>query len=232
MKLLLLNEVLPDRDAQIILRAAREHVPKCEAQWDSMFESIELQNWLDPKVAYVQKGDEVPIYITERNAIAGDAGYHDWDSINKVPYAYVSPKNSHFTFGKIHYPIIVKAHMVGLLFIKQRIFGKLAIQSQGLITAALHEIFELIADPELNRGSGNYKNTTKDSKGRSWMIENCDPIARNFTRWTDPVTLIDCVIPDFLGPDFYTLGKPGAFTMGRGGYAWEVKQNGTKSKIL
>ena len=173
MKLVLVNEVLPDHDAQIILRAAQEHVPKCEAQWDQMFASIELQNWLDPKVPYIQKPDETPIYLTERKAIRGDAGYHDWDSVNKVPFAYVSLKNSHYTFGKFHYPLVVKAHRVGLLFIKQRIFGKFAIQSQGLITAALHEIFELIGDPELNRGSGDYKNTTKDSKGRSWMIENC-----------------------------------------------------------
>lgn len=246
MKLVVVNEILPDKDAQVFLRLAQANVPTCEKAWGKMFDSYELQTFLDPAKPYVLKADETPIFLTERKSVRGVAGHHDVEVLpdgTKIPTAYISLTNSRSVYGKFHYPTVVAAHKVGTLLIPQRTFGKFAIWAQGMTSAFLHEIYEIVGNPLLLNSSGKppYPNTTLDSKGRSWFIENADH-ERTQHSVKDPVTAQDCTIPNFVHPNFYKLGattdldefgvvsRP--FMLGKNGYAWQVKPDGTMAKIL
>lgn len=43
MKLVIVNELLPPKDAETFLRLAKLKVPTCEAQWGKMFDSYEVR---------------------------------------------------------------------------------------------------------------------------------------------------------------------------------------------
>lgn len=110
MKLIIVNELLPDRDAQTFLRLAQANVPKCEAAWGKMFDSYEVQTFLDPAKPYILKVGETPIFLTERKVYKGAAGHHDVERLadgTKIPTAYISLKESRSIYGKFHYPTVV-----------------------------------------------------------------------------------------------------------------------------
>ncbi len=237
MKLIIVNEVLPPKDAEVFLRLAQEWVPKCQAPitgWDNYFTDISLVNDLGAVKTYVEKSGESPFYLTERKAIKGDAGYHDWNANLQIPYAYCSLANSRFMFGKFHYPLITLAHKVGTLFFPTRTAGKFSILSQGLATAFIHEVFETIGNSQLKNISGQVAGTTLDAKGNALFMENADAVARTLIRWTDPVTKQDVAVTDFLYKAWFdkdATGKqldyanvckvPGQ--VARGGYLFAVK---------
>lgn len=244
MKLVVVNEILPDKDAQSFLRLAKLKVPDCELQWGKMFDSYEVQTFLDPKVPYVLKAGETPIFLTERKSIRGVAGHHDVEKLadgTKIPTAYISLKESRSIYGKFHYPTVVAAHKLGSILIPQRIFGKFAIWAQGMSAAFLHEIYEIVANPMLDKGSGHVEGTTLDAKGRSWFMEIADH-DRTLQVWKDPVTGQDVTFGNFVWKGFYQFGYSGrrdqfnvlasSFMLGKDGYANELKPNGTTAKIL
>lgn len=235
MKLIIVNEVLPPKDPEVFLRLAQEWVPKCqskEAGWDVLYDDYQLVQDLGATKTYVEKSGEAPFYLTERNAIKGDAGYHNWNDTLRIPYAYCSLKNSRFTWGKFHYPLVVLAHKVGTLLFPTRSFGKFSILSQGLATAFIHEVFETISNPQLKNASGTLAGTTLDSKGEAIFVENADPVARNLIDWKDPVTGQDIAVTNFVFRNWYNLKATGQvdyanlckspFDVTRGGYLFQV----------
>ena len=243
MKLVIINEVLPVKDAEVFLRLAQYWLPiiqNCKTGWNTVFDSVELVNDLGATKTYVEKSGEAPFYLTERKAIRGDAGYHDWNPTLQIPYAYCSLKNSRFVFGKFHYPLKVLAHKVGTLFIPTRYFGKFSILSQGLATSFIHEVFEAIGNPQLKNISGSVAGTTLDSKGRAIFMENADPVARTLFRWTDPVTKQDVAVTNFVYKSWYDKNATGQldeahachapFEVLRGGYLFAVV-NGRYVKV-
>lgn len=243
MKLVIVNELLDLKDAAIFKRLAEYWVPICQGKdtgWDTVFDSIELCHALDPKYPYVEKSGEAPIYLSERNSIKGDAGYHQWNDALKIPYAYCSLANSRFMFGKFHYPLKVLAHKVGTLLVPTRFFGKFSILSQGLGTSFIHEIFEMIGNSALKNVSGAVAGTTLDTKGNAVFMENADPVARTLIDWTDPVTKQDVAVTNFVFKKWYDKNATGQldeahachtpFEVARGGYLFAVK-NGRYIKI-
>ena len=244
MKLVIVNEVLGDKDFQSIMRAVNYWVPQCQKSqtgWGTLFDSVE--GITDFNKTYVEKSGESPFYLTERHSIRGDAGFHDWNDALKISYAYISLKYSRFVYGKFHYPTVMKAHKIGPLTFPQRIFGKFRIESQGLVTALLHEIFETIGDPQLANISGKMAGTTLDSKGRAIFIENCDPVARELIRWIDPLTKQDMAIPNFVYKSWFNLKAKNVqldemhlchtpFEGALGGYYFQVLPDGRKVRVF
>ena len=233
--LVIVNEVLAPKDAEVFLRLAQEWVPKCqspEAGWDTLFNNITLINDLGAVKTYVEKAGEAPVYLTERKAIKGDAGYHDWNATLQIPYAYCSLQNSRYMFGKFHYPLIVLAHKVGSLFFPKRTFGKFSILSQGLSTSFIHEVFEAIGNPQLKNISGSVPGTTLDSKGRALFMENADAVARTLIDWVDPVTQQNVAVTNFLFKKWFDKNATGKLDyagvctapgqVARGGYLFAV----------
>ena len=243
MKLVIVNEILPDKDAQTFLRLAKLKVPDCELQWGKMFDSYEVFSDLGVVKTYVLKADETPIFLTERKAIRGVAGHHDIEHLadgTKIPSAYISLKESRSIYGKFHYPTVRLAHKVGSLLIPTRSFGFFRIWAQGMSAAFLHEIYEIIGNPMLDKGSGHVPGTTRDAKGRSWFMEIADH-DRTLQAIKDPITGQDITVPNFVWKNFYVLGFNGqrdqfnavktSLILGKDGYANELKDNGTTVPI-
>lgn len=239
MRLVLVNEVLSPRDAGVFFRGIQATLVDAQKEYGVLFESITVENWLDPKVPYVPTNQDCVIYISERNRHPKAAGYHDTDKVHNVPYAYISPQAAGSVFGKIHHPLVQLAHKVGSLLIPTRSFGKFQMLAQGAFLATVHEILEILGDPWIKAISGVMPGTTQDSQGRGWLMEICDPVDKCFVLWTDPVTGQDCVNTDWVLKNFYNKDWVGAvthnrsiatpFTLGKGGYAfWDNKGVFTK----
>lgn len=242
--LVIVNEVLAPKDAEVFLRLAQEWVPKCqasEAGWDPLYGDYRLVNDTGLTRDYVEKAGEAPFYLTERKAKAGDAGYHDWNDALKIPYAYCSLKNSRFTWGKFHYPLVVLAHKLGTILIPTRSFGKFSILGQGLATSFIHEAFETVGNPQLKNVSGTMVGTTLDLKGEAIFVENADPVARNLIDWKDPVTGQDIAVTNFVFRKWFNklaLGRvdfagvcKGPFDIRIGGYLYQVLAGWTFRKV-
>ena len=242
MKLVLVNEVLSSQDAGVILRAIESSLSDAQKEYGVVFDTFAHEDWLDPKKPYIPTGKDFCVYITERNIHNGAAGYHEWDSIHSVPRAYISPAQSRSVFGKFHYPIDAPAHTVGTLHIPERVYGKFMILAQGAVTAAVHEVLEVLVDPKVQSLSGVVAGTTKDAQGRAWIMEVCDPVDRNLYRWTDSITKQDCALPDFVFKSFYNTNSKGQvtrgnsvshpFTLATGGYAYWEDDKGVLHKVV
>lgn len=224
MKLIIVNEILDDSSAGVALRAVQYLVPLAQLEWGNTFEGFFLETHRDVSKPYVPTGKDSIFYITERKVHPHAAGYHLVNPISKLPEGYISLRNSGSTFGKFHYPIVELAHKIGTLLFPTRTFGKFSILSQGMITALVHEILEAVADPNINMLS------EPSPAGQQWLEEICDPVARNYFKWTDPVTKQDCALPDFVYKAFYSKTATGQmsflhsistpFTKAKGGYAY------------
>lgn len=235
MRLVIINEVLPPKDADIFFRLAVDQIALCQAPqtgWDTVFDSVQVVNDLGVVKTYKEKSGEAPAYLTERKSIAGDAGYHNWNDALKIPYAYCSLKNSRYTWGFFHYPLVVLAHKIGTLLFPTRTFGKFTILSQGLATAFIHEVFEMIGNKDLKAVSGQVAGTTLDLKDEAIFMENADPVARNLIDWIDPITKQNVAVTNFVWKKWYnrlSLGQvdqgkfcKGPFDVPKGGYLYQV----------
>lgn len=235
-KLIVVNEVLKDSDFQVLLRANNFIVPQYQNEWGKYFDSIESVTCLDPSKPYIPNGVDVPAYLTERklNPNRDVKGYHTVE--NGLPAIYCSLARSRSIFGKVRLPLVTAAHKIGPITFPSRTIGTFAFREMGLAGVLAHEIAETAADPFIKTASLN-----QDSKGRRWLVEVADPVAKNFIRYTDPTTKIDVVLPDIVTKNFYKLdgvapfslahSVSAPFTCALGGYAYEVKPNGATVPI-
>lgn len=233
MKLVLVNELLADKDFQKIIRAVKAKLPEAIARFPELnITSITGETWLDPKNLYKPTGKDFVVYLSERHSVTGDAGFHDFITNadgTRYPVAWCSLKNSGSIFGKFHYPIITLAHKVGLLSIPTRQVGVFKIWSHGLATVAMHELIEALGNPWLDKFSGTVPGTTLDANGHAIFFEVCDPVAKNWDLWTDPVTKQDIACPSFVFADWYNLNaKPGVPVCSDGSVTkpWQVAKGG------
>lgn len=236
MKLIVVNEVLKESDFQVVLRSQNFILPAYQKEWGPYFDSIEGVTCLDPSKPYVPNGKDVPAYLTERkvNPNKDVKGYHTIE--NGLPAIYVSLARSRSVFGKVRLPLVTLAHKIGTLFFPSRTIGSFAFREMGLAGVLAHEIAETAADPFIKTASLN-----QDSKGRRWLVEVADPVAKNFIRYTDPQTKIDVVLPDIVTKSFYDLkgtapfslahSISAPFTLAVGGYAFEVRPSGATFPI-
>lgn len=214
MKLVVVNELLADKDFQTTLRFIYAKLPEVYAHYPELNLTQAVgETHLDPKKLYVPTGKDFVVYLTERNAKGGASGYHDF-IINdadktRYPVAWCSLRNSHSVFGKFHYPIVRLAHKVGLLSIPTRTYGKFLIWHHGLATVAMHEIIEASANPWLDKFSGTVPGTTLNAKGEAIFFEVCDPVETTWDLWTDPITKQDIASPPFVFINWYNLNPTG-----------------------
>ena len=224
MKLVIANEVLTETDAQIGFRSLQYFLPLVQKEWGTLFNDMELVSCLDKTKPYLPSGQDGVIYLTERNRKASAKGYHTVEGI--VPVGYCSLKASGSIFGRVHRPLVVRG----------KTYGKFSFLGMGLVGVVAHELAEIIADPKIQTVAKNL-----DSQMRRWLVEIADPVAKNYLLFTDPATKTDVVLPDVVTRSFYDLqGKApyslahavsAPFTLGIGGYAFEVLPDGTYKKI-
>jgi hypothetical protein len=120
-------------------------------------------------------------------------------------------------------------------------FGKFLMLRQGAFLATVHEILEILGDPQIMSISGKVAGTTTDHLGRGWLMEICDPVDQCFVLWTDPVTKQDCINTDWVYKNFYNQNWVGAvthnrsvsspYTFGKGGYGFWVDLKGLFHKV-
>lgn len=215
MKLVVVNELLADKDFQQTLEFFKAKLPEAQTHYPELnIKEVIGETWLDPNNLYVPTGKDFVVYLSERNIHTG-AAYHNFVTNpdgTRYPVAWCSLRQSGGTvFGKIIHPKVVPAHKVGLLNIPERTYGKFIVRP-GLATSAMHEIIEASANPWLDKFSGTVPNTTLDAQGRAIFFEVCDPIESVWDIWTDPITKQEIASPPFVFTDWYnlnaTIGTP------------------------
>ena len=215
MKLVLINEVLADKDFQIQVRAMQDFVPKVLKAWNLPAMEVSTQTPVQ---------EDWRVYITERNRHTGAAGYHTVE--NDSPVAYCSPRATGIRlFGTYHAPLTSK---LGKLLFPARFLN-------GLSYTISHEIAEMIGDPLLATLAA------QDSQGRTWLRELADPVMDSCVTFTDPITKQLVVLADVVLPSFYDVnGKApfslanapiAPFTLSKKGYAYFRDKLGKLIKI-
>lgn len=198
-------------DSQIYLLAINDVLAKIQP-WG--FQAT--VSWGKPSVT------DWPVYITSRNRHIGAAGYHTIE--HGVPTAYCLPGTSYNRFGTWRAA-------------KPKTKWRAAVDEyrlQGTLAVVIHEIVEMLGDPLVATVS------MPDTKGRKWLREIADPVAKS--SYAKAFNGKMCILPDIVLPSFYDVaGKApfsiagfatAPFTLAPGGYAYEVKADGTKSPIV
>lgn len=244
MRLVLVNELLNDKDLQQVIRFVQAQLPEVLTCFPELgIKEVVGETWLDPQVFYVPTGKDFVVYLTERNTHTG-AAYHDFvknPDGTRYPVAWCSLRQSGGSvFGKITHPKVVPAHKVGLLNIPTRTYGTLKVHP-GLATSVMHEIIEASANPWLDKFSGTVAGTTLDAQGRAIFFEVCDPIESIWDIWTDPQTKQEIVSPPFVFTDWYNLNAAGPvcsdgsvtkpFQMSKGGMSFWRNLLGIFTKV-
>jgi hypothetical protein len=144
-------------------------------------------------------------------------GYHE--VINTLPIAYVRVD----AFGK-RSPL--GTYVKPLTILRKQIHA--AICTPGVASVAMHELAEMIVDPNCNRYA-------TDSQGRNWLMEVCDHTVGQYNIPL-PTYSANVIAPDFTHPSFYDLkgeapysqmnvpSKP--FTLVKGAYGYYKSPNG------
>lgn len=190
----------------------------------SHFVPLVAKAWNQPAMSVVAGGTPAPgdwvVNITEKNRVAGAAGYHD--DVNGVPTAFCSLRASGRIYGTYLKPMVYKGNLVHP-----------AIYTSGLVTVICHELAEMIGDPLIQSYS------KPDSQGREWLIEVCDHVFGSYSYYSVNGNI--CIIPDVTTPAFYQVGSkgpwsifggaPAAFTMTKSGYGFYKGTNGALERI-
>ncbi|CAB4122250.1 hypothetical protein UFOVP27_125 [uncultured Caudovirales phage] len=133
------------------------------------------------------------IHLTEIKRSIGALGYHTIEG--GIPTAYVSLKAVNGKlWGKYYKPLVIKGKTI-----------RSATYSAGIVSVICHEVAEMLCDPAIATLS------SKDSKGRQWLVEVCDHCYGSY----DLVTVDGnvCIIPDVTTPAFYDLKAKGPYTL-------------------
>lgn len=119
-----------------------------------------------------------------------------------VPTAYISPdallNNVYGYYAPASYSKSITAKILGkTVVVRQAKLRTPARYREGIVSVLAHEIFEMLADKNLNSKS------TPDIIGENWLIEVADHVSGYFT--IDNVNGNTCVIPAATYPSFYSL---------------------------
>lgn len=197
MILALINEAkLPDSDIATFAKAVQISTTEFAKTWG-----------LEQPI--VQVGSTSPsdwkIYITNRARRPKAKGYHDLE--HGVPVAYCSPQAClNKLYGAYTPPIISR----GIFHKGQVLYAEKC--KEGLITVIVHEVIEMLADPD---PFGKSQLSEPDTQGRPWLVEPVDPVdGINYMLKLDGK---ETILPDFVYPSFYK--KDGIAPFSRSGQA-------------